>query len=369
MKIFLEYGISPDNKPVHISEVPSGSTDLKCPFCPSLLTANKGSINAHHFHHKERTCKLSKDYSSSLPGWHHFDFHLPKSVTKRLLDSNRMTGSNRDYYGRKSDIMEKYELVTKSTGYLPKLTPKALVVCATYSLAEFSVWMRNSMKERYSALKLYDAEQRVNALLIEGCRQHSLYESSLYLFQFKIDGEAIYKIGRTTREPSTRLREVITMLEHEYSREVIGKILCVVPSAGYVEKYALYKYREYHYPVGSFTEFLSMPDSSLSNLEWHLNDLKKHIAQTELTTHDKMILSGRWEYEPKRLYRSNIGIQKAKARGAIGRPKGTNLNEEEFLSKHQDIIDLLPNSSITEVMDATGKSRATIYRVKKALSA
>lgn len=54
--------------------------------------------------------------------------------------------------------------------------------------------------------------------------------------------------------------------------------------------------------------------------------------------------------------------------GYIGRPIGTEERTKDFLSKHQDIIELLEEGkSIRKISEYTKKSTATIQKVKKAL--
>ena len=63
------------------------------------------------------------------------------------------------------------------------------------------------------------------------------------------------------------------------------------------------------------------------------------------------------------------GIRKAKERGVyLGRKKGTKEDKIKFLSKHQDIVSLI-NKGVTvrSISKQTGKSSATVIKVKKSL--
>ena len=73
----MTFGLNKAGELVHIDEVESGSTDLKCFFCKKLLVAKKGKINKHHFAHLNgETCR---DYSISyektqIPLFESFNF-------------------------------------------------------------------------------------------------------------------------------------------------------------------------------------------------------------------------------------------------------------------------------------------------------
>jgi len=67
--------------------------------------------------------------------------------------------------------------------------------------------------------------------------------------------------------------------------------------------------------------------------------------------------------------RCKQGIEIAKSKGLYtGRKKGTVDNREKILSKHSDIVICLnQNMNVTDVSEVTGKTRATVYKVKKCL--
>ncbi|MEM1123602.1 MAG: hypothetical protein AAGJ18_24400, partial [Bacteroidota bacterium] len=51
----LPFGVHNDYF-IHISEVPSGRTNLRCPYCNGALVAKKGRIKRHHFAHEGTGC-------------------------------------------------------------------------------------------------------------------------------------------------------------------------------------------------------------------------------------------------------------------------------------------------------------------------
>jgi DNA invertase Pin-like site-specific DNA recombinase len=78
-----------------------------------------------------------------------------------------------------------------------------------------------------------------------------------------------------------------------------------------------------------------------------------------LAEHEKEIITERCKQ----------GIEIAKSKGLYtGRKIGTVDNREKILSKHSDIVLCLnQNMNVTDVSEVTGKTRATVYKVKKVL--
>jgi DNA invertase Pin-like site-specific DNA recombinase len=67
--------------------------------------------------------------------------------------------------------------------------------------------------------------------------------------------------------------------------------------------------------------------------------------------------------------RCKQGIEIAKSKGLYtGRKIGTIDNREKVLSKHSDIVLCLnQNMNVSDTSEVTGKTRATVYKVKKVL--
>ena len=63
------------------------------------------------------------------------------------------------------------------------------------------------------------------------------------------------------------------------------------------------------------------------------------------------------------------GIELRKSKGLyVGRKTGTTDNREKTLTKHKDIVLLLEKKvKTTDIVNLTGKTRPTIYKVKKML--
>src|SRR5690606_16981536 len=62
-EVQLAYGIAPDGRVLHISEVPSGlDCGCSCPGCDRRLSAHKGDVLAHHFaHHDPTNCSGGRE--------------------------------------------------------------------------------------------------------------------------------------------------------------------------------------------------------------------------------------------------------------------------------------------------------------------
>jgi DNA invertase Pin-like site-specific DNA recombinase len=67
--------------------------------------------------------------------------------------------------------------------------------------------------------------------------------------------------------------------------------------------------------------------------------------------------------------RCKQGIEIAKSKGLyMGRKKGTVDDREKVLNKHSDIVICLnKNMNVSDISNVTGKTRATVYKVKKVL--
>ena len=84
--LFLQYGVNDHQELISIEQVARGQTALHCPYCGGLLIARKGEKVAHHFAHREETCRAaSRDFSDvSLPAYDHFNLNLPGKAVAQL---------------------------------------------------------------------------------------------------------------------------------------------------------------------------------------------------------------------------------------------------------------------------------------------
>jgi hypothetical protein len=94
--MWLTYGVDTDNALIAISDVPSGKTYLRCPYCGGPLTAKKGQIIGHHFAHTGETCRAVErdDGAVALPLYDNFNLQLSGKELQTLHKQWAWYGAN-----------------------------------------------------------------------------------------------------------------------------------------------------------------------------------------------------------------------------------------------------------------------------------
>ena len=109
--MWLRYGVDNDKALISIDDVPSGKSDLACPYCNGSLTAKKGLRVGHHFAHTHETCREVDRDGRELP-------HLP------LYDSFNINLTPKEFKLLK-DLWERYGI--KDLGIYKNEVSKVLV--------------------------------------------------------------------------------------------------------------------------------------------------------------------------------------------------------------------------------------------------
>lgn len=373
-KVRLVVGIGGDGLPYDISTQKSGRTGLKCPFCKTTLIAAKGSILEHHFRHDGESCHESTSDELYIPGWDFFHLHFPLHVVEQAIKFHKTGVMD----GCVSQTLESHRLVEYSMfTHGSELTETGKVVVGALSLPKFSDWMRRKLQYRLYSLK-YDTDKGVfhpGYLEIENKRQELILGSRLYLFEFKVDGgRIIHKIGRTRRDAETRLQEALSDIKAGLGcKNVKGKVLRDIPSAGHTERFALYKYREWQLPIASLTEYFELPKKTATQLKSELTRLSKQMEAKPLDREELWLATGRWWKEAKRIEAVKEGIARNRRAGmAFGRPAGSKQKKEKtsLMEKYPGIVNALNNGeSVRKAAEITGKGVNTVMRVKKEMDA
>ncbi|VEP15983.1 conserved hypothetical protein [Hyella patelloides LEGE 07179] len=277
--MWLEYGVSPERELVRIDEVPSGKTNLVCPFCDSKLTAKKGKIKQHHFAHSGETClRVSKGKLPSLPLYDNFHLHLKPKHFQLLKDLWREYG-NTNY----PIITVPFELEMKKLfswtekGYY--FTDLGKIPVGGLSLSKFNAVqeplilseldrLSNSveMAEAIGGEVLYE---KLADLKIYQLQLQRILRFTLYFLQIQADRKTLYKIGVTSRTMSDRLPEIERDLKQHYSKIDIN-IIETWQHRGNVELYFKHRYREFNYPIGKLTEYYKFEDIERVKDDLHL---------------------------------------------------------------------------------------------------
>lgn len=267
--MWLKYGVNSERELVTINEVPSGLTNLVCPFCDSLLTAKKGKIKQHHFAHSGETCfRVRKGSLPSLPLYDNFHLSLSAKHFQLLKDLWREYG-NTTY----PIITVPFELELKKLFILTPqgyyFTDLGKIPVGGLSLSGF-----NKVQEPLILQELTKLTNSVN--IAKGISQTRLEEKladlkiyqlqlqrilrlTLYFLQIKADNKMLYKIGVTSRNMSDRLPEIERDLQQHYSKIAID-VLGTWQHRGNVELYFKYRYKEFNYPIGKLTEYYQFND-------------------------------------------------------------------------------------------------------------
>ena len=267
--MWLEYGVSPERELVKIDEVSSGKTNLVCPFCDALLTAKKGKIKQHHFAHSGETClKVRKGNIPSLPLYDNFHLSLSGKHFQLLKDLWR------EYKDTTHPIITvPFELETKKLfdwtqeGYY--FTDLGKIPVGGLSLSSFNAVqeplilaelhrLTNSMAvakaiggdvlaEKGADLRIYQMQVR------------RILRFQLYFLQIETNKGLLHKIGVTSRDMNSRLKEITRDLKQHFSQFDIT-VLGTWQHRGNVELYFKHRYQEYNYHIGKLTEYYSFND-------------------------------------------------------------------------------------------------------------
>lgn len=121
--------------------------------------------------------------------------------------------------------------------------------------------------------------------------------------------------------------------------------------------------------------FVEMLESCGVSLYWHAHGIETLLASGKRNPAAAIMLAllaemARAERDTLR-ERILSGLAEAKRKGVkLGRPKGSNMEQADFLKKHADIVRLLKTGqSVRNAAKITGKGASTVQRVKLALAA
>ncbi|CCO44185.1 conserved hypothetical protein [Vibrio nigripulchritudo SOn1] len=363
----------------HIDSQPSGRSLLMCPFCNCRLIAVKGLEKKPHFRHDGgAVCKESLNEIPQIPAWHHFHLNYSLKVIEVLQAGYQPESKSPNVFKLRKSVLSQFPSSTLSELFDDDywtdslvFTDTARVIVGSLTLQKFSQWMRSAMQRRVHELKenIEQGKKHPAWLQIEAHRQQSILRASLYLFEFHCNDDSVFhKVGRTLRDPEQRLKETSKDLEKATNTKVVRhKILRLVTNSGHVEKYVFHRYKSYLANIGDHTEYLLLDTKTARALKAEFTKLTNNTVP--FNKHERFIVNGRWKYEEKRLAASKRGIALTqRENGKFGRPKGSTMNQQDFLDKHSDVVESLKRGrSIIATAEFTGKSRSTVKRVKNTL--
>ncbi|HEY9853860.1 MAG TPA: competence protein CoiA family protein [Leptolyngbyaceae cyanobacterium] len=270
--MWLRYGIAQDRTLVAIEDVPSGKTDLKCPYCDGELTAKKGRRKEHHFAHTNETCReVDRDSRSVpyLPLYDNFNIWLTGKELKQLKDLW-------NHYGIKDigidesqvpKILIKEKLLERNVyryGGEYQFTRLGKIPVGALSLMLFNQVQEPMLLEKLQQLEesAQTAYLKNSPLLNECLRDLQIYRAefrkillhTLYYLQADTGEITIYKIAVTQRNVTERLAEIERDLRSHFQSFSI-KVLGQWPYRGNVEKYFKHRYSFFNFSIGDLTEY------------------------------------------------------------------------------------------------------------------
>jgi T5orf172 domain/Competence protein CoiA-like family len=286
--MWLRYGVDAENKLVEVENVPSGRTNLRCPYCASALIAKKGKIKEHHFAHDGETCNLiikreprdiphlplydafniflsGKELEHLKKLWHRHKAHnngidrleiLPAFTRENLVETspnvNSATGRKAYYFTKLGQIpIGALPLSAFSSVQEPLIEQKLAHLEASIFDNSGLVLPREELRIRLTDLRIYSAAMRKILL------------ASLYYLKVQADGQTFFKIGITTRTIPKRLAEIYRDLQPHYEKIEI-EVLGTWANRGNVERYFKYRYSNFNYPIGSLTEYFKFTNETQS---------------------------------------------------------------------------------------------------------
>jgi hypothetical protein len=392
--MFLSYGIDRNKSLVSIKDVPSGKTQLRCPYCDGELTAKKGRRKEHHFAHTRETClevnrsarllpnlPLYDNFNIWLTGkeleqlkklWNRYgikDKGIPEKEVPQILIQEKLLEFNQYRYGGKYQFTK-----------LGKIPVGAL-----------SLNLFNQVQEPMLLEKLQELEKNLRVAVLENSpnfnqclRDLQIYQAdfrkilsnTLYYLKIDIGEQPLYKIGVTIRDVQTRVSEIQNDLA-SYFPTVSIKVLGTWAHRGNVEKYFKHRYSFFNISLGHMTEYYNFftPEQAKVVLrDWQRMETKS-LSKTEAD-----ILEGTPSWieqlieEGERACRRSDAIKKGMERAKnwgqhVGRPASAEPTEKflEKPSSQRAIAAINEGLSLRQAAQKAGVSVNTVRKVKAIL--
>ncbi len=286
--MILPYG-KKTSRLIHISEVPSGQTDLQCPYCAAELLAKKGKQNAHHFAHVGKSCLgagsaallgLGKELPTQLQLISYAQRkrqHIQQALQKREKQTTFLN---------KKDSQNK-QLIKNIVAYLQahkqRMQAQKVIAYVRYEFEAFPdlAHLPNSFAPHLAALQAYHSTKQQAS---EAADKLALYQKELEWFHsFKVyfleikTGEynTFYKIGLTSRTLSERLQEIRKDLKDFPKLDI--QVLYELEGVAFLETFFKQKYRKQRYQLGQYTEYFAFEYYELEAIKKELEWIKKII--------------------------------------------------------------------------------------------
>lgn len=308
--MWLKFGVDKNNTLVAISDVPSGKTNLRCPYCGGLLVAKKGTIKGHHFAHSEETCYpvATKREVPTLPLYDNFHIQLSGKSLQLLKKLWQSFGEN-DWgipFLLELSPLVKAGVLRKNPYRQPpsyEFTDLGKIPIGMLDLVKFNQLQEPLLLKKLSeferkaelakVIQKLNLPKRLVDIQLYHAQLRNILLSRLYYLKIKVDGETLYKIGITKRTMPERLVEIRHDLRSHYQNIEIS-VLGTWEHRGNVELYFKHRYKRFNYLIGSLTEYYKFPRSdgalaALQDLQQMQPKELNSIEQDILTKGDSLI--------------------------------------------------------------------------------
>ena len=316
----LPYGVDNGNF-IHISEVPSGRSTLRCPFCDQLLLAKKGKIKRHHFAHDGSSCiaSFNNNFFSILGK---LPIHLPlcmyakhklETINTQLLElqQQHQTALQKDQKDQhlipellsiliqleqrytkekqpkrakqiKNILEQTYRYTTHKIAPFPEFhfirdtnlfkdgftDGKKICLSAEIQQDSFEYFYPIALDKHVQCLKSF--QQQLATDIAELQSKVDLFQQELdyfnlfdlYFIEITTDTDPFYKIGLTSRAIDIRLKEIKRDLIPYYPTLQL-KVIFLKKGVAFTETFFKQKYASYQLPIGKLTEYFKFSNQLL----------------------------------------------------------------------------------------------------------
>lgn len=327
----LPFGIF-DGQYIHISEITSGRTDVRCPYCQMSLIAKKGRIKRHHFAHDGVGCiahfsghffSLSERLPTRLPlsiyakqkltkinGYfsilqqEHQAFLQKKDTEKTIIPAIKNTLQQllkEDNTGNVKEVMEQIDRyrnqiiapfpdfhLIRSANLLPIYTDGKNTCSFTdlvegrheYYYASTFVPAVKFLKKYHQ--KGYDFKEVADKMKLFQQDLAYFKQFDLYFIKVIADHQQFYKIGLTSRTLPVRLKEIAQDLKQYYLNVQLAPLFQIKGFA-FLETFFKQKYAAQQKKIGQLTEYFSFSDEQITFILKDFNLLNYKALPTKGT--------------------------------------------------------------------------------------
>lgn len=251
--MWLKFGVDKNNILVAISDIPSGKTSLRCPYCGGFLVAKKGTIKEHHFAHSNETCYpvATKREVPTLPLYDNFHIQLSGKSLQLLKKLWQSFGAN-DWgipFLPELAPLVKAGVIRKNPYCQPanyEFTDLGKIPIGMLDLVKFNQLQEPLLLKKLSeferkaelakVIQKLNLPERLVDIQLYRAQLRNILLSRLYYLKIKVDGLTLYKIGITKRPMPDRLVEIRHDLRSHYQNIEIS-VLGTWEHRGNVELY------------------------------------------------------------------------------------------------------------------------------------